>query len=274
MSEKKYLDYEGLTQVVQRVKEMNLIPTSYYAFKDTNSNGIIYVSFDLVPGTAEHAYLLTNYDSSQNVKTTATILPLLIEGEVTNFTRLSETSFSINKVGVGVVTYSRLEGVLPFVFRSELETNKSVSISVPSYSEPVVIEPTAGHPAMEAVTLNLTDIPVLEANKQVEIDLWQTTGTEVIFPTAGSDAMEQVTATLTNIPNCLYAWLDEDSSHYLYTTFPDIEKSNGIGYQCGTIKNAPLLEKSVVASGEALYIDGWPDHLYYRYPEGDITYRT
>lgn len=117
------------------------------------------------------------------------------------------------------------------------------------------------------------DVP-LEANKTETISVDDYTAPVEITPTAGNDGMEKTTVILTNMTR-LYVWKDPNATpnpHYMYTTYPDTSKCDGHAYQCGTVKNALLTSKNVEANGEALYVSGYPNSLYYRDPDSDIEH--
>ena len=59
----------------------------------------------------------------------------------------------------------------------------------------------------------------------------------------------------------------------MYTTFSDVSESNGIAWQCPGTKNDPLAQKSVNVSGVGLYVVGFQNNVYERYPDSDIYLR-
>lgn len=108
-----------------------------------------------------------------------------------------------------------------------VETNKTATIDVSSYTEPVVITPTEGKDAMAKATVTLSNIPSpevdLETNKAATIDVSTYTEPAVIRPTEGKDGMEQATVTLTNIPaNRGWSWSKQvtGSSDITYVILP------------------------------------------------------
>ena len=187
-----------------------------------------------------------------------------------------------------------------------LQENKEVNIVVPSGD--IEIEPDGGYAAMEKVTAHVAvpiesgktetitangtttispstgniameDVEVtvavpLEGNKAETIDVEDYTNPVEITPTAGNDGMEKATVTLANLTR-LYVWKDSNASpnpHYMYTTFSSTSKSTGHAFQCGTVKNALLTAKNVEVNGEALYVSGYPNSLYYRDSSNDIAH--
>jgi len=134
------------------------------------------------------------------------------------------------------------------------------------------ISPSTGNVAIDEVEVTV-DVP-LEANKTETISVEDYTAPVEITPTTGNDGMEKATITLTNMTR-LYVWKDPNASpnpHYMYTIYPDTSKCNGHAYQCGTVKNALLTDKPVLVNGDALYVSGYPNSLYYRDPDSDITH--
>ena len=86
---------------------------------------------------------------------------------------------------------------------ADLEDNKTATIDVSTYTEPVEITPTAGKDGMKKATVTLENIPSggdIEANKEVSIT---ENGTVEITPTEGKDGMAKVTATV-DVPKTLW----------------------------------------------------------------------
>lgn len=81
-----------------------------------------------------------------------------------------------------------------------LEDNKTETINVSTYTEPVAISPTEGKDGMKKATVTLSNIPAIESNKAYSIDVSTYTEPIEITPTEGKDGMAKVTITLTNIP--------------------------------------------------------------------------
>ena len=132
------------------------------------------------------------------------------------------------------------------------------------------ISPSAGNVAIDEVEVTV-DVP-LEANKEHTIVVQDYTAPIEITPTTGNDGMEKVTVTLT-LPPRLYAWQNPNNSHISYTTFPTTAESTGICYQNGgNNKNGPLMVKNIEISGDQIYVIGYPNDKFNRYPEGDIAW--
>lgn len=98
---------------------LNKIPTTYFAYKNTVSDEIIYVSFDTVPNNADSAYTTGSLGMADSIHSTLGIQNLIRDGETSEFTKISDTSFSIKYEDKGVVTYEKLETSLPFILSSD-----------------------------------------------------------------------------------------------------------------------------------------------------------
>ena len=132
------------------------------------------------------------------------------------------------------------------------------------------ISPSTGNVAIDEVEVTV-DVP-LEANKELTIVVQDYTAPIEITPTTGNDGMEKTTVTLT-LPPRLYAWQNPSNSHISYTTFPTTAESTGICYQNGgNNKNGPLMVKNIEVSGDQIYVTGYPNDKFNRYPEGDIAW--
>ena len=132
------------------------------------------------------------------------------------------------------------------------------------------ISPSTGNVAIDEVEVTV-DVP-LEANKEQTIVVQDYTAPIEITPTTGNDGMEKTTVTLT-LPPRLYAWKNPSNSHISYTTFPTTAESTGICYQNGSNnKNGPLMVKNIEISGDQIYVSGYPNDKFNRYPEGDIAW--
>ena len=191
-------------------------------------------------------------------KTTVTVAVPIQTGRTETITSNGTTTINPSSRNVAMDSVEVVTAV-------PIETEKTETIE---HNGTVTITPSAGNVAMDEVEVTVA-VP-LEANKASSISVEDYTQPVEITPTAGNDGMQKNTVTLTNIPNVLYAWRHESDGHILYTCFSNVSKSTGIGYQCGQIKNAALLQKSVVVSGDGLYIEGWASSVYDRYPDGDI----
>ena len=82
-----------------------------------------------------------------------------------------------------------------------MDNNKTATINVSTYTEPVEIEPSDGKDGMKKATVTLSNIPAVESNKAVTIDVSTYTEPIEITPTEGKDGMAKVTITLSNIPS-------------------------------------------------------------------------
>ena len=83
----------------------------------------------------------------------------------------------------------------------DLQNNKTATINVSTYTEPVEVTPTSGKDAMKKATITLSNIPEIETSKAVSIDVSTYTEPIDIEPTEGKDGMAKVVLTLTNIPS-------------------------------------------------------------------------
>ena len=83
----------------------------------------------------------------------------------------------------------------------DLQNNKTATINVSTYTEPVEITPTSGKDAMKKATITLSNIPDIETSKAVSIDVSTYTEPIDIEPTEGKNGMAKVVLTLTNIPS-------------------------------------------------------------------------
>lgn len=83
---------------------------------------------------------------------------------------------------------------------TDLDDNKTATINVSTYTEPVEIEPSDGKDGMAKATVTLSNIPAIESNKAYTIDVSTYTEPIEITPTEGKDGMAKVTITLSNIP--------------------------------------------------------------------------
>ena len=150
-----------------------------------------------------------------------------------------------------------------------LEDNKTEIFTTNGEYE---IVPTSGNAAMKKATVTV-DVP-LEDNKEETINLEDYSAPVEITPSTGNDGMKKTTVTLTNMTR-LYVWKDPSGNpnpHYMYTTYSDVSKCDGHAYQCGTTKNALLIQKNVEVNGEGLYVSGYPTSLYYRDPDNDMQF--
>ena len=82
---------------------------------------------------------------------------------------------------------------------ADLDNNKTETINVSTYTEPVVVNPTEGKNGMKKATITLSNIPAIEATKEVTIDASTYTEPIEIEPTEGKDGVAKVIVTLTGL---------------------------------------------------------------------------
>lgn len=82
---------------------------------------------------------------------------------------------------------------------ADLDNNKTATINVSTYTEPVEVTPTAGKDGMKKATITLSNIPEIETSKAVSIDASTYTEPIEIEPTEGKDGMAKVVVTLTGL---------------------------------------------------------------------------
>ena len=82
---------------------------------------------------------------------------------------------------------------------ADLDNNKTATINVSTYTEPVVVNPTSGKDGMKKATITLSNIPEIETSKAVSIDASTYTEPIEIEPTEGKDGMAKVVITLTGL---------------------------------------------------------------------------
>lgn len=83
---------------------------------------------------------------------------------------------------------------------ADLEDNKTATIDVSTYTEPVEVTPTSGKDGMKKATVTLSNIPAIEATKEVTVDVSTYTEPIEITPTEGKDGVAKIVLTLSNIP--------------------------------------------------------------------------
>lgn len=82
---------------------------------------------------------------------------------------------------------------------ADLDNNKTETINVSTYTEPVEVTPTEGKDGMKKATITLSNIPEIEATKAVSIDASTYTEPIEIEPTEGKDGIAKVVVTLTGL---------------------------------------------------------------------------
>lgn len=224
----------GLKKKLVKLVSEAVAPLAYYGFKDAASSEIIYVSFGTVPQTAGDAFVISNISESHNIMGDETIQKLIRTGETSNFTRISDTSFSIDVTGVGTVTYNRIT-TTPFLFQSEA--------------------------------------PVEEANKAVTVNQWNYETPVEVTPSSGNDVMDKVTLTLTGIIDKLYCWKNiSNQNQLLYTLSPTSDCKFAL--QSGAQRGAVGIRSVVPKEGTDDFVLCGYGTQYTRNPAGDIIVRT
>ena len=79
---------------------------------------------------------------------------------------------------------------------ADLDNNKTATINVSTYTEPVEVTPTEGKDGMKKATITLSHIPEIETTKAVSIDASTYIEPIEIEPTEGKDGMAKVVVTL------------------------------------------------------------------------------
>ena len=121
---------------------------------------------------------------------------------------------------------------------AKLDNNKTATINVSTYTEPVEVLPTSGKDGMKKATITLSNIPSgadLEDNKAYTINVSNYSAPVVVNPTTGKDGMKKATITLSNIPSPggsskLYAWYDPLQTITTYYTKTETPEVNDKGY--------------------------------------------
>ena len=102
---------------------------------------------------------------------------------------VGDCNYDVKKVTFNTVT----------IGGADLENNKTATINVSTYTEPVEVTPTSGKDGMKKATITLSNIPAIEASKAVSIDASTYTEPIEIVPTEGKDGMAKVVVTLTGL---------------------------------------------------------------------------
>ena len=102
---------------------------------------------------------------------------------------VGDCDYDVKKVTFNTVT----------VAGADLENNKTATINVSTYTEPVEVTPTSGKDGMKKATISLSHIPEIETSKAVSIDASTYTEPIEIEPTEGKDGMAKVVVTLTGL---------------------------------------------------------------------------
>ena len=147
---------DGIRKLV-KVEPKEQVPTSYFGYKCTTTDEIIFVSFSTVPSVADtKAYMLVGVNGNEDIKADLNVRKLIEEDFSSNFTYISDSSFSITFTGKGTFTYEKLGLDVPIKYNAEVESNKQVTIDQWDYSEPVEITPTQGKNVLDSVTVTLS----------------------------------------------------------------------------------------------------------------------
>lgn len=155
---------------------------------------------------------------------------------------------------------------------ASIEDNKTKTIDVSTYSEPVEVSPSDGYDSMAKSTIALSNIPSIEANKT---DTISANGTVTVDPSSGYDSMAKATLTV-NVNSKLFAWSrtgDEDVVYYVYTlteTPTTTSKAYYANPDSGTDKIFQILNHTVdaVVSDSVITVDS---ENYTRAIAADIT---
>lgn len=149
---------------------------------------------------------------------------------------------------------------------ADLDNNKTATINVSTYTDPVEVTPTQGKDGMKKATITLSHIPQIEANKAQSIDVSTYTEAVEIEPTSPNDAMAKATITLSNIPALkLYAFGDAEGVVYL----AEIPAEDG---SCTAyVPSATGLEATQATYAEATGVTVSTDS-FARYTDGDLTF--
>ena len=102
---------------------------------------------------------------------------------------VGDCDYDVKKVTFNTVT----------IAGADLDNNKTTTINVSTYTEPVVVNPTSGKDGMKKATITLSHIPEIETTKAVSIDASTYTEPIEIEPTEGKDGMKKVVVTLTGL---------------------------------------------------------------------------
>ena len=102
---------------------------------------------------------------------------------------VGDCDYDVKKVTFNTVT----------IAGADLDNNKTATINVSTYTEPVEVTPTSGKDGMKKATITLSNIPAIESSKAVSIDASTYTEPIEIEPTEGKDGMANVTVTLTGL---------------------------------------------------------------------------
>ena len=234
--------FDGLSKVIVDVHpplQVKTVSENGVVEPDSSYYGLSKVTVDIPPVLIESRKTETITENGTTLITPSTGYDAMGEVEVTvdTPTPKPEQTKSVTINENGAMTVEPDEGkVLTSVDITvdiPLEINKTETINISSYADPVEITPTAGKDAMKKVTVTLTNM--------TRMYVWK--------DPSGN-------------PN----------PHYMYTTYSNVSESDGHAYQCGTTKNALLTRKNVEVNGEALYVSGYPSSLYYRDPNNDIQF--
>ena len=128
------------------------VPTEWYLWQD-DGGYYSYLSFETAPDTLDSLKLIDVGDTSVKADTEVKTFG------VTDYTKNSDTEFTLTDVNGDTYTYTRITEDVPISGGANLEDNKTATIDVSTYTEPVEITPTRGKDGMKKATITLSNIP-------------------------------------------------------------------------------------------------------------------
>lgn len=134
---------------------------------------------------------------------------LLVNPVITDFQQ--DVDGTIKKLKLGANKEDAYANIIEQAEGSDLENNKSVTINVSTYTDPVEVKPSSGKDGMKKATITLSNIPQIQSNKAQTIDVSQYTEPVEIEPTSPNNVMAKATVTLSNVPilpTTLYLWVE------------------------------------------------------------------
>jgi hypothetical protein len=142
----------------------------------------------------------------------------------------------------------------------DVQTNKSSTIDVSAYTEPIVIEPDTDYESMKKNTVTLSNIP----EHKTEEDLSVTENGE--YTPDDGKTYGKVTVNVPQGVSKLYAWKGDTKTAYTTTEQPTV---GSYAYVVGT---ASLVSNNINEVGEGYIATGASAEHKLRYSEGDITF--
>ena len=120
-----------------------------------------------------------------------------------------------------------------------LETNKTKTIDVSTYSSAVAISPTSGNTAMKKATVTLTNIPVIQSSKS---ETYTANGTYTISPDSGNNGLASVSVTV-NVPlETNKAYTIDVSTYSAAVAITPTSGKTAMKKATVTLTNIPVLE--------------------------------